>query len=243
MSDTPHTAPQVPNLEVFVFKQQAVVDSRDVAHVIERPHYQLMRSIQAYISHLKHAATQSKNGLSETGNKSNQYIFASVNFFMPSTYIDEKGEERPCYLCTRLGCDLIANKMTGEKGTLFTAAYVSKFRIMEAELAKREAQRAVKAPVRRALTDAIRDSGENERMHGHAFATYTNLIYKAAIGKTATQLRKSAPKGTDVMTLLTADELAAVTKREAQVCTLLDCGMTYDAIRAVLEPPGKAVRA
>ena len=31
---------------------------------------------------------------------------------------------------------------------------------------------------RRTLTDEIRDTGENERMHGHGYATYTRLAYK-----------------------------------------------------------------
>lgn len=118
----------------------------------------------------------------------------------------------------------------------FKKALVRGFFEARQELARREVQRAIKAPVRRSLTDAIRDSGENERMHGHAYTAYTNLIYKAAAGRTAAQMRKDAglPKGADVVPLLTADELARVTKREAQVTTLLDCGMTYDAIRAVL---------
>ncbi len=118
----------------------------------------------------------------------------------------------------------------------FKKALVRGFFEARQELARREVQRAIKAPVRRSLTDAIRDSGENERMHGHAYTAYTNLVYKAAAGRTATQMRKDAglPKGADVVPLLTADELALVTKREAQVTTLLDCGMAYDAIRAVL---------
>ena len=58
----------------------------------------------------------------------------SANFFIPSTYVDPKGEIRPCYLLTRKGCDMVANKMTGEKGVLFTAAYVDKFYEMESAL-------------------------------------------------------------------------------------------------------------
>ena len=105
------------------------------------------------------------------------------------------------------------------------------------ELARREVQRAVKLPVRRSLTDAIRDSGENERFHGHAFAAYTNLIYKAVTGRSASKIRKDAglPRGADVVPLLSADTLALVTRREAQVATLLDCGMRYEGIKAVLE--------
>lgn len=217
-------------LEIFTFKQKPVVDSRDVAQVVDRPHRQLLRSIQTMIGHMKHANTERKSVLSE------QLKINTSDFFIPSTYTDETGRTLPCYLCTRLGCDMIANKMTGEKGTLFTAAYVTKFRRMEKELVRREAQRAVKAPVRRSLTDAIRDSGEAQRMKGYAYNAYTNLIYKAATGKTAAQIRKAAgaDQRADVVLLLTADELAEVTKREAQVTTLLDCGMRYEAIKAAL---------
>ena len=119
----------------------------------------------------------------------------------------------------------------------FKKALVHSFFAVRQELAQREAQRTVKAPIRRSLTDAIQDSGEAERMHGQAFATYTNLIYKTVTGENAMMLRKSrgADKGADVVGLLTADELAKVAKREAQVCTLLDCGMQYDEIKAVLQ--------
>lgn len=118
----------------------------------------------------------------------------------------------------------------------FKKALVRGFFEARQELARREVQRAIKAPVHRTLTDAIRDSGENDRMYGHAFAAYSNLIYKAVTGRTAAQMRKDAglPKGADVVPLLSSDTLALVTRRENQVAALLDCGMTYDAIRAVL---------
>ena len=118
----------------------------------------------------------------------------------------------------------------------FKKALVRGFFEARQELSRREVQRAIKAPVRRSLTDAIRDSGENERMHGHAYDAYTNLAYKAAIGRTAAQIRKSAgiDRRADVVPLMSAEELAEVTKRESQVTTLLDCGMRYEAIKAVL---------
>ena len=122
----------------------------------------------------------------------------------------------------------------------FKKALVREFFKARQELARREAQRAVKAPVRRSLTDAIRDSGEAQRMKGYAYNAYTNLIYKAATGKTAAQIRKAngTDRRADVVLLLNAHELAEVTKREAQVCTLLDCGMRYDEIKAVLTRGG-----
>ena len=119
----------------------------------------------------------------------------------------------------------------------FKKSLVREFFNARQELARRDAQRAVKLPVRRSLTDAIRDSGENERFHGHAFAAYTNLIYKAVTGRSAAKIRKDAglPRGADVVPLLSADTLALVTRRENQVAALLDCGMRYDAIKTVLE--------
>ena len=110
----------------------------------------------------------------------------------------------------------------------FKKALVRRFFEARQELARREDQRAIKAPVRRNLTDAIRDSGENERMKGHAYAAYSNLTYKAVTGRTAAQLRKDAglSKRADVVVpLLSSETLALVTRRENQVAALLDCGM------------------
>ena len=83
-------------------------------------------------------STESNFGLSEKSNerklalvgKNDAGKFSSVDFFIPHTYTDTKGEQRPCYLLTKKGCDMVANKMTGEKGVLFTAAYVTAFEKM-----------------------------------------------------------------------------------------------------------------
>lgn len=89
-----------------------VIDSREVAAMVEKPHSDLMKSIRNYTDTL------------------NAGDFSSVDFFIPHTYTDTKGEQRPCYLLTKKGCDMVANKMTGEKGVLFTAAYVTAFEKM-----------------------------------------------------------------------------------------------------------------
>jgi len=48
-----------------------------------------------------------------------------------SFYKDASGKENKCYEVTRIGCDFLANKSTGEKGVLFTARYVKRFNEME----------------------------------------------------------------------------------------------------------------
>ncbi len=108
------------------------IDSREVAAVIGKQHGHLMRDIHGYVKTME-KVTQSNFGVSD--------------FFIESTYFDRTGRELPCYLISRLGCDLIANKLTGEKGVLFTCAYVTKFRAMEAaERAELEAQVAKPTP-------------------------------------------------------------------------------------------------
>lgn len=102
------------NLTVLKYEGQAVIDSREVAGMVGKRHSDLLESIGGYIKHL------------ENGN------FRSHDFFMESEYTTEGNNKAyPCYLLTKKGCDMVANKMTGEKGVLFTAAYVTKFEEME----------------------------------------------------------------------------------------------------------------
>lgn len=105
-------------LKIINFHGQLVADSREVAEMIDKQHSNLIRDIRNYEDIL-------------TNSKMN-----SLNFFIGSTYQDVKGETRPCYLLTRKGCDMVANKMTGEKGVIFTATYVTRFEEMEKKLNK-----------------------------------------------------------------------------------------------------------
>lgn len=57
-----------------------------------------------------------------------------AEFFQESTYLDAQGKPRKCYNVTKLGCDFLANKFTGEKGILFTARYVKRFDEMEKQI-------------------------------------------------------------------------------------------------------------
>lgn len=118
----------------------------------------------------------------------------------------------------------------------FKKELVRQFYAMRDELARRRELRAVGKPVRRSLTDALRDSGEVERMKGHAYGTYTNLAYKLATGRTARQLRRErgAAKDAKAVDVLTAEELEAYQQKEAAIAVLLDAGLCYDTIKAVL---------
>lgn len=51
-------------------------------------------------------------------------------------------------------------------------------------------ERAKSIAMRRTLTDVILESGENERMKGHGYSVYTDLVYKAVFGMNSKQLRE-----------------------------------------------------
>ncbi|MGG4497085.1 Rha family transcriptional regulator [Brevibacillus reuszeri] len=95
---------------------QLLVDSREVGEMVEKRHDHLLRDIDGYVAILS---------------KSTAPNFGVSDFFIESTYQDTTERKLKCYLLTRKGCEMVANKLTGEKGVLFTAAYVTKFEEME----------------------------------------------------------------------------------------------------------------
>ncbi|WP_257155368.1 Rha family transcriptional regulator [Bacillus cereus] len=90
------------------------IDSLEVANMTGKRHDHLLRDIDNYMDIF---LTNPNLG--------------ALDYFQKATYLDLKGEPRRKYFLTRKGCELVANKMTGEKGILFTVAYIDKFHEME----------------------------------------------------------------------------------------------------------------
>ncbi|ETA73245.1 Rha family transcriptional regulator [Ligilactobacillus equi] len=105
------------NLQYFAEKSLSssmVLDSREVAEMIGKRHSDLIRDIDRYINVVDQNAK-----------------LRSDNFFVESSYQSGTGKNYKCYLLTKQGCEMVANKLTGEKGINFTAEYVSRFNEME----------------------------------------------------------------------------------------------------------------
>ena len=95
------------------------IPSYEVAEMMEVEHAKVLRMIEGDKTHIGIIPTLRKAqlGVSE--------------YFIESTYkVENNNKIYKCYECTKLGCDLLANKITGEKGILFTARYVKKFNEM-----------------------------------------------------------------------------------------------------------------
>lgn len=101
---------------------EQTLTSMEVAEMVGKEHKMLLRDLRRYIDQF------------------NQCKIAPVEFFQESTYKDAKGESRPCYQVTKKGCEFIAHKLTGTKGTIFTARYINRFHEMEDIISEHRAE-------------------------------------------------------------------------------------------------------
>lgn len=179
-------------LKVFEHDHVDVVDSREVARLVDRPHNDLMKSIRSYAEYISNAGD-----------------FSLVDFFIPSTYKDSKGEIRPCYLLTKKGCDMVANKMTGEKGVLFTAAYVTAFEAMRGHIKKSKPMTDYQKSVieARERRDRVEAAKLLNQIAGDYTGTYRQILQayaaKEIVGKFALPLPEMAQE------TYTAEEIGA----------------------------------
>ncbi len=153
--------------------------------------------------------------------------------FSPSNYTDSRGKKQPCMLMDKDGFSLLVMGFEDPKSMKFKEAYIKQFNAMEKALFDRIKEREKGIAVRQALTKALQQSSENERMHGHAYSTYTNLIYKSIFGKDAKHLREEygiSPKD-ELRDCFSAEELQQVQKAEMLVGSLVEYGWGYDDIK------------
>lgn len=203
-------------LQLTTHRGAPVADSRDVAALIGKSHGKLLRDIRTYLGYL------------------NQSKFGSVDFFIESGYTDDKGESRPCYLCTRKGCDMIANKMTGRKGVLFTATYVTRFHEMEQELMRIEAEKATAAwqetrlegkRTRRLETDALKELVTYATAQGSQHADKLYACYSTLANRITGTLGRDMTPGKQLYSLAMVEEIIAAGIREGMAA-----GQPYKAI-------------
>ena len=98
--------------------EMKTLTSVEVADMVGKDHNKLLRDIREYIAQFD----ASKIGHTE--------------FFTESEYTDKANRKKPCYLVTKKGCEFIAHKLTGVKGTEFTAKYINRFHELEDKVQK-----------------------------------------------------------------------------------------------------------
>ena len=105
--------------ELQVLNHEQTISSREVAEMMERPHWKVLNMIEGKAGEVGITKVLTDND------------FVVSDYFIEDSYKDASGKSNKCYECTKMGCEMLANKLTGEKGILFTAKYVKRFNDME----------------------------------------------------------------------------------------------------------------
>lgn len=122
------------------------INSLEIAKQMNKKHSHLVRDIEVYIAYI-----------SENPNLDSQ------NFFIESSYkADGNNKTYKCYECTKQGCEMIGNKMTGKKGVQFTAFFVHQFNNMESYIKQQEF--SLPANFADALRLAADEAEKNEKL-------------------------------------------------------------------------------
>lgn len=203
-------------------KEITVVSSLDVADTFQKNHRDVMESIR------------------NIGNSISTAEFSAL--FHLDSYKASNGKNNPMYLMNRDGFTLLVMGYTGEKAMKFKLAYIKQFNAMESTLQGKRIEREKGIAVRQSLTKALQQSTENERMHGHAYSTYTNCIYKVLFGMNAKQLREkyNVDKKDNLRDYFSEEDLRTVQSMECLVSGLVDCGWGYDQIKEFIQQNNSA---
>lgn len=195
--------------------EMTIVSSLDVAETFEKEHRRVLQDIREL----------------ECSDEFREHNFVQ------SSYVNLQNKKQPMYLITRDGFTMLAMGYTGEKAMRFKEAYIKQFNAMEKALQGKLIEREKGIAVRQSLTKALQQSTENERMHGHAYFTYTNCIYKVLFGKNAKQFREELGISgkENIRDYLSEEQLRAVQSMECLVSGLVDCGWGYDQIKEFIQ--------
>ena len=192
-------------------EEKVIVTSLDVAETFGKRHADVLRDIENL-------------GCSKE--------FGERNFAL-SSYTTSQKKKLPMYHMTQDGFTLLVMGYKGKKAMAFKEAYIKEFNRMNKILTDKLIQRQKSIGTRNDFTDTLKESPENDRMHGHAFSNYTNLIYKALFGKTASQLRTffGIAKTANLRDCFTTEQLKAVENIEKMVTGFIGIGWQYDQIK------------
>ncbi len=134
------------------------LSSREVAGMVDKEHNMLLRDIRRYWRQL------------------GQSNIAQSDFFTEDTYQNSQNKTMPCYKITKKGCEFIAHKLTGTKGTVFTARYINRFHEMEDIISNMETEPGLPWFIRKFRGEYIMLFRDFEAITGvHLSGNYTSL--------------------------------------------------------------------
>ncbi|MCL2298947.1 MAG: Rha family transcriptional regulator [Firmicutes bacterium] len=115
----------------------------------------------------------------------------------------------------------------------FKKELVRQFYAMRQELTARQVKRSALKPVRRELTDVLKDTGAGQ----WAYKNYMDMCYLAVLGKTAKTIReeRGAPARANATEFLSSAEMEDVTQMTCRAAVFRETGFDYVQTKALLE--------
>ena len=152
---------------------EQTLTSLEVAEMVEKQHNELLKDIRRYVEQLGEGK------------------IPQSDFFMESTYQNSQNKTMPCYNVTKRGCEFIANKLTGVKGTIFTAKFINRFHNMEEAIKEfsKQTEKQEKEVVREEQKPSKPD--RTEIMLMNARTRQADLYYKLSQVETLSPTYKS----------------------------------------------------
>ena len=197
---------------VYMKDGEGTTDSLKVAEHFGKKHQNVLRKIERIID--AGSLDWAPNG---------------AECFRRSRYQDASGKWNTVYLMNRDGFMFLVMGFTGRKADEWRWKFIDAFNRMEQYIRQHD----IELLLRRTMTDEIRDSGENERMHGFAYKQYTDLAYKIATGKTAKQMRDELglKKTGSIKEHLDPAQVEAIGNAEYWIGAMLKMHLVYPAIK------------
>lgn len=130
---------EIQQSQSIIQDENVTFDSRTVAKWMDKEHHKLLRDIRTYIDELRVLSNkfeQSKIGYLPKHEETRIGLLQNNPYnpdlyFIETTYKQPNGKTNPRYDITIKGCEFTSHKLTGIKGTMFTARYINEFHKMK----------------------------------------------------------------------------------------------------------------
>lgn len=201
-------------------KNEPVIDTLDMAIGFDMQHRSIMRLVNIHEKSIKK--------------------FGKVRFEITPS---ESGQnQRHAYL-NETQATFVGTLMNNKGRAIeFKIHLVQEFDKMKKYIQNQQNIRAIGKEVRKSLTDAVQESGEQERMHGRGYSNYTKMVYDITHLSTQFKIwkeqKKNYPKSNPETFRedLLPEELKRVEQAEAFIKPLLEMDKQYGEIKDILKP-------
>jgi phage regulator Rha-like protein len=200
-------------------KKEPVIDTLDMAIGFDMQHRSIMRLVKIHERSIKK--------------------FGKVRFEITPS---EKGQNQKHAYLNEAQATFVGTLMNNKGRAIeFKIQLVEEFDKMKRFIENQHITRSVGKEIRKSLTDSVRDSGENERMHGKGYSNYTRMIYditglkdqhivwKDLVNKNTHGLK-------NFRDWIYPEELKRVELAESFIKPLLELDKQYSEIKETLKP-------